>query len=398
MWLRAAGPGSTEDEVGPDVDLRRNGWRRWAYPSVWLVYLAQTVSDLHAHSSGASVVLGWLILAAFAGVYVAALPITRAGRRAPTVRALVVLALLVAAEAPLAQGGAFVMCVYMAVLAMSGLGPWGPVTVAGLTVVAVVVPAAVPSWHSSFNWDMAVTIPIVAFAMYGFFVIMRSNRELNAARAEVARLAAENERSRIARDLHDLLGHSLATITVKAGLARRLVDHDPARAAREIGEVEELTRSTLSDVRAAVAGYREVLLAGELATAAGVLRAAGITAHLPGAVDAVRPQYRELFGWVVREGVTNIVRHSRARSCTITVGADWLELVDDGGGGGNCAGNGLAGLGERVELAGGTLVAERPRMGGWLLRADMTSAETTSPPTSLPHPVGESPRAITHAR
>ena len=91
----------------------------------------------------------------------------------------------------------------------------------------------------------------------------------------MARLAAENERSRIARDLHDLLGHSLTTITVKAGLANRLAGRDPDRAAKEIGEVEQLTRSALADVRAAVDGYRDVTLAGELASAQEVLRAAG---------------------------------------------------------------------------------------------------------------------------
>ncbi len=94
----------------------------------------------------------------------------------------------------------------------------------------------------------------------------------------MARLAAEGERSRIARDLHDLLGHSLTTITIKAGLARRLSATDPERAAAEIGEVEDIARRSLADVRAAVAGYREVSLAGELATGRELLRAAGIEA------------------------------------------------------------------------------------------------------------------------
>ncbi|MBE7189254.1 MAG: sensor histidine kinase, partial [Jatrophihabitans endophyticus] len=118
--------------------------------------------------------------------------------------------------------------------------------------------------------------------MFGFFHIILSNRALSQARAEVARLAAENERSRIARDLHDLLGHSLTTITVKAGLARRLGEHgDTERALAEITEVEQLSRRTLGDVRAAVSAQREVNLAGELATAREVLRAAAINAELP---------------------------------------------------------------------------------------------------------------------
>src|SRR6185503_7524545 len=132
-------------------------------------------------------------------------------------------------------------------------------------------------------------ILIVSLAMFGFFAVVRSNRALAEARLEVARLATENERARIARDLHDLLGHSLTTITVKAALANRLTGTDPARAGAEIAEVESLTRQALADVRAAVSGYREVTLANELAAAREVLRSAGISAQLPGAVDAVRP-------------------------------------------------------------------------------------------------------------
>ena len=192
---------------------------------------------------------------------------------------------------------------------------------------------------------------LVAFAMFGFFMIIRSNIELSAARSEVARLAAENERTRIARDLHDLLGHSLTTITVKAGLARRLSTRDPERAAEEIAAVEQLSRRTLVEVRAAVAGYREVTLAGELASAREVLRAAGIEARLPGAVDAVDADAVEPFGWVVREAVTNVVRHSRAEHCTITVGPRWIEIADDGRGA--CTGGGAGQRAARPARAAG---------------------------------------------
>ena len=157
--------------------------------------------------------------------------------------------------------------------------------------------------------------------MFGFFGVIRGNRALSQARSEVARLAAENERNRIARDLHDLLGHSLTTITVKAGLARRLSRSDPERAAIEIAEVEVLSRQALADVRAAVTSYREVTLAGELATGRELLRAAGIEADLPRRrPTSSPPPYQELFGWVVREGLTNVVRHARATACTVALG------------------------------------------------------------------------------
>ena len=170
--------------------------------------------------------------------------------------------------------------------------------------------------------------------MWAFFGIIRTNHELQEARAEVATLAAEAERNRIARDLHDLLGHSLTTITVKAGLAKRLADHDPARAAAEIGEVEELARRSLSDVRAAVSNYRIVTLATELATAQEVMRAAGIDARVLSPTDVVDADLQELFGWVVREATTNVVRHSHATTCTVTLGPRSIEIADNGFGGG----------------------------------------------------------------
>jgi two-component system sensor histidine kinase DesK len=203
-------------------------------------------------------------------------------------------------------------------------------------------------------------------------MIIRANMELSAARTEVARLAAENERTRIARDLHDLLGHSLTTITVKAGLARRLSARDPERAAEEIAAVEQLSRRTLVEVRAAVAGYRDVTLAGELASAREVLRAAGIETTVPGAIDGVDVDAVEPFGWVVREAATNVVRHSRAQHCTISVGKRWIEIADDGRGGSAMSqeGSGLAGLRERLAAVGGT-VTVRSSWRGFSVRAEL---------------------------
>jgi two-component system sensor histidine kinase DesK len=250
------------------------------------------------------------------------------------------------------------------------------VSVPGVVVIVLatgLVPRVVPSWGGAIYWAGALTAFLVAFAMFGFFMIIRNNIELSKARAEVARLAAENERSRIARDLHDLLGHSLTTITVKAGLARRLADRDPDRAAEEITAVEQLARRTLGEVRAAVAGYRDVTLAGELATAHEVLRAAGIEARLP-AVDAVDADVVEPFGWVVREAITNVVRHSRADVCTITVGPRWIEIVDDGRGAAPSArpGTGLTGLRERLAHVGGTITAYGTGR-GWRVRAELSA-------------------------
>jgi two-component system sensor histidine kinase DesK len=349
------------------------GWRRYFFPAFWLVYLGQAVDGVSKHAHGAGAVIGYVIVGAFAVCYLAALPMGWDSRMTRTFWALYAVAIgLTVAEAFLAGEDALVFCVYIAVLTVAGRRASGIPLVGVLVVATALVPRFVPAWGSKINWNGALTVFLVAFAMFGFFMIIRSNVELTAARSEVARLAAENERTRIARDLHDLLGHSLTTITVKAGLARRLSTRDPERAAEEIAAVEQLSRRTLVEVRAAVAGYREVTLAGELASAREVLRAAGIETRVPGAIDAVDVDAVEPFGWVVREAVTNVVRHSRAEHCTITVGKRWIEIADDGRGSvpGGGDGHGLVGLGERLAAVGGT-VTTRSAVRGFTLRAEL---------------------------
>lgn len=194
-----------------------------------------------------------------------------------------------------------------------------PVAVLGTLLVGV-LPELVPDWREADSWSAAGSVALGSLAAFGFMALLRRTQQLRVAQEEVSRLAAERERMRIARDLHDLLGHSLTAVTVKAQLAGRLVGRDDARAAAEIGAVE---RRALADVRAAVAGFREVSLAVELATARELLGAAGIAADLPRAVDEVPAERRELFGWAVREGVTNAVRHSGATRVRVRSSRRW---------------------------------------------------------------------------
>ena len=348
------------------------GWGRFFFPGFWLVYLGSAVSYVANHRHGWPAVVAYVLIAAFAVVYMVALPMAWSGRRH------IFWPLFVGAVVLTAGAGFFVrqqvtaFGVYLAVLVIASRTTYARYIVPTLVLAAALLPRIVPGWGHQVDWNGALTIALVSIAMMGFFRIIQNNIALAAARAEVARLAAENERSRIARDLHDLLGHSLTTITVKSGLARRLGERgDNDRALTEIREVESLSRRTLADVRAAVAGHRDVTLAGELATSREVLRAAGIIAELPGAVDVVDPELSETFGWVVREGVTNVVRHSRASHCTITLTARSIEIVDDGHTGVTSgAGNGLSGLQERLAAVGGTVEA-RGSMRGWRLRAEV---------------------------
>jgi two-component system, NarL family, sensor histidine kinase DesK len=188
----------------------------------------------------------------------------------------------------------------------------------------------------------------------------RMNRKLRKANEEIEHLAKVAERERIARDLHDVLGHTLSVITLKSELAGKLIDRDPQRAAREIREVEETSRQALSDVRDAIRGYRSQGLLAELARAKSTLETAGLTVECDAAASVNIPAMQEsILSLAVREAVTNIVRHAHARTCRMRLeqqnGSCRLQISDDGRGCNGNEGNGLRGMRERVEMVGGTL-------------------------------------------
>ena len=188
----------------------------------------------------------------------------------------------------------------------------------------------------------------------------RMNRKLRKANEEIEHLAKVAERERIARDLHDVLGHTLSVITLKSELAGKLMDRDPQRAAQEIHEVEEISRQALSDVRDAIRGYRSHGLLAELARAKSTLETAGLTVECDAAASVNIPAMQEsILSLAVREAVTNIVRHAQARTCRMRLeqqnGSCRLQISDDGRGWNGNEGNGLRGMRERVEMVGGTL-------------------------------------------
>ena len=264
------------------------------------------------------------------------------------------------AELPIARADAFFLCAVVVALTVGRLQRRAAPLVAASVLACFFVPWAVPSWPSGPGWVEALMMISTVVPAYVVSQIVSVNRELIEARAEIAHLASEAEQARIARDLHDLLGHSLTAITVKAGNYRRLAASDSSGSLREIAAVEELARHALADVRAAVSSYREVTVAGELARGKELLRAAGITADLPTATDIVNATHQELYGLqAIREGLTNVVRHSRALNCTVTLSRTEVEIRDDEprSGRGIARGNGLAGLWERVATAGGHLEA-----------------------------------------
>src|ERR1700724_3005069 len=213
---------------------------------------------------------------------------------------------------------------------------------------------------------------VVGFAAVAGRLLIEANKQLSLAREQIARLAVGEERLRFARDLHDLLGHSLSVIALKSELAGRLIKTTPGLAAHEVSDIENVARDALREVRDAVAGYRQPTLNAELAGAREALTAAGIEFQVDQDHAALPPTVEAVLAWALGEGVTNVMRHSQARRCAVRIikkdGQATVEVVDDGRGGMPEAGNGLHGLGERVRQRGGTLTAEPLPHEGFRLR------------------------------
>ncbi len=207
-------------------------------------------------------------------------------------------------------------------------------------------------------------MPTIAPMTYGVAWLCHLIDDLREARAELARRAVDEERLRFSRDLHDTLGHTLHAIALRAELGERLVTASPERAGAELAEIQRIARTSVHDVRELVRGYRATSLATELDGVAAVLGAAGIRCDKPELPAGLPGHVHVPLGWVAREAVTNVLRHSAATWCEVTVhteeGRVHLEIVNDGGptGGRFTLGNGLTGLTERMRATGGALEAE----------------------------------------
>jgi two-component system, NarL family, sensor histidine kinase DesK len=264
----------------------------------------------------------------------------------------------------------YLVWVWTLIIAMTAFC-WLP---AAASVVITVLVAGAQVWLASaaqfgngtiFAPFVTVTVAISLFAVTSQII---ANRKLRDAQATIASLAAAEERARLARDLHDVLGHSLTVVAVKSELAGRLVERDPKRAIAEIADIEGLARTALTDLRAAVSSYREMNLDAELTAARTALDAAGILSHLPTDATAVNDDLRPLFGWVLREGVTNVIRHSHASECWVDLKPTSLSVRDDGlGVPGDGTGNGLRGLRERAHESGAKLTTAHDESGGFVL-------------------------------
>ncbi|MGW3492930.1 sensor histidine kinase [Streptomyces sp. NPDC001020] len=313
-------------------------------------------------------------------IYVTFRAFHRQTREATSTRVALVLMGLVTCALAIGYGGDWLLFFPLLGLAAGATvrGPWLGKTGLGLSALAGVIAGfrvgtdAITIVYGTFLSTM------VTAAILG---LSEAVRELRAAREELARRAVEKERLRFSRDLHDLLGHTLSVIVVKSEAARRLARHDLEAALAQVTDIESVGRQALTEIREAVTGYREGSLATELDRARSALTAAGIEPVVRRSGAPLVPQTEALLGWVVREAVTNAVRHSGANRCEITVDSTServrLTVADNGSGVPSAprpegvGGTGLRGLTERLAAAGGSLRAGPSPRGGFTVTAEL---------------------------
>jgi two-component system, NarL family, sensor histidine kinase DesK len=363
----------TREKIRRGKDVEPDGKIGWGGVAVWLAMLVWPATSAASGDHGpAWLMLGGLVL--FAGIMVL---LMRAGfhgtwrlARYLLLLPLLALSLWLSRELGLAAN---YLVVFPSMLTAMVL----PIVVPAFVGILVVTVTSV--LVTGVTWDNSTSVALTAFfSGLVMFVLRRLSTTiglLREAREELARAAVAEERLRFSRDLHDLLGHTLSVVVVKAEVVRRLVGRDPAQAAEAAADIETIGRQALVEVREAVTGYRERDLAAELDGARAALSDAGIAPTVRRAAGTLDDRADALLGWAVREGATNVIRHSRATCCTITLryddGRAVLQIADDGTG---CeavdmpAGNGLRGLTERFAAAGGTVRADAGQ-GGFTLTA-----------------------------
>lgn len=324
-------------------------WERWTwvFAGIWLVFLVYPIIEMIQATDDSIFlrVVGLGLIAAFGLVYMV-------GFGWLVHRPWLVFGLMIAlgvAIATIIGVEVIGLTPYLGVFsALQVPSPWWPRTtlaVALLPLVSIFAGDGFPAFFFLMVWPIIIGMVLLRIFTEG------EQRALEG-RAALALVA---ERERVARDVHDVLGHSLTALSVKAELAARLIDVDPARAKAELESIQETARQALAEVRATVGGLRAGNLEAELATLPRVLADAGIATTLEGSVADTDPRHRTLLAWVLRESVTNVVRHAHASHVVIRLDQSGLTVADDGTGRDRAEGNGLRGMRERVSAAGGTL-------------------------------------------
>lgn len=357
-----------------ETEHRENRLLGVAAAAIWLIFLVFPISGGMQREPEPAQWAGLVVgLTVFSAAYLVPFADIRALRKWSGPRLGITVSLVMVAGAALAVPASDFTVIYLAPYLVAlwcftqelriGL------TVSVLVVLVAMVVAAVVGGDTPIVWRV-LPLAVSSLPIVGMALVVQREDQILALREQVR---AARQREAIARDVHDVLGHSLTVVAVKTELARRLVHLDAARAEAELDDVLRLTRESLVEVRATVGGLRTPDVTEQIAAARTALTAAGIRARIDvvgedGADDsdglgAIPVAQREVFAWCLRESVTNVVRHSGARRCIVALGPGRLVVEDDGRGpgaagpaaGGPGDGNGLTGMRERVAQIGGTL-------------------------------------------
>jgi two-component system sensor histidine kinase DesK len=342
------------ERMGPDIGGRRGTGYIWLAYSIF--FFIEPIVRRNTHFWITSLVLYGIFLA----IYVSYI---QAGSKRQRVVLLAMLYVLAMAALPFNQNAStfFVYC-----------GAFLPfLTESAFPTMVIILAMAVGAWIEC--WLLHLNIINIAITTFFMAIVgatntfvaqqKRANYKLFLAQSEVEQMAAVAERERIARDLHDVLGHTLSVIVLKAELAGKLVERDPERAVQEIADVEKTARTALTEVREAIGGYRSRGLAAEMESARTTLAAAGVALACESPLPALAAAQETVICLAVREAVTNIVRHAHATHCRMkfaTTGDNYCSLAIDDDGTHTVVqeGNGLRGMRERVEAMGGRFVID----------------------------------------
>jgi two-component system sensor histidine kinase DesK len=357
---------------------------RWAllFASAYLFFLAFSVADeLNGHRPGLEVVATLSAVAIFVAIYLWFWGRVYMSDRPRLAIAILVVLCVIAASLSFVNfnnfGGLFIYCATVAGSSLQWRRSWMPVlAVSLLTLLFALIRPGDPVGRAAIT-GIAL---LGGMGMVGFNRLNVLVRELQQARDELARLAVADERLRFARDLHDLLGHSLSVIVLKSELAGKLAGPAPERATREVQDIERVAREALREVRDAVSGYRQPGLEEEIEGARQALKAAGMSVNIERTGGPAPAPVEGVLAWAVREGATNVLRHSRAHRVSILLARDHdvarLEILDDGSGAVAgavvAAGSGLRGLSERVEARQGSVEFGPRAQGGFRLAVGLS--------------------------
>lgn len=336
----------------------------WIFSAVWLVYLYYPLKSLlQSPASSVWIWIGWIATIAFVACYIVGIA-QNGGLNRPVKRSQWACFGVLIVCVPLLVPGVgsntlsyFPFLMAYAAFSLNRVAHW--VTFAGAMAIFTVVLLVMSDGGSYIQFWLYSALFGMVFSLTRWFIIKRSETEglkLEAARGQ--------SREALARDVHDLVGHSLTVVRLKAQLAEKLIDSDPQRAKAEIIEIESLTAEAIAGVRATVAGAQVGSFAEQLEASREALHSAGIIMRIDGQTSVLSPAQKITATWIVREATTNILRHSNAHSVIIKLLPGVLSITDDGCGMHGEEGNGVRGMRERANVAHARFQMVSPREGG----------------------------------